>query len=179
MKPQERVAVLSAIKSAVGEQVDIAKADTMALAKEVGVKTFTTPFGQVTISSPSAGMVFEPKAFMAWVKKNHPTEIETIKRVRPAFESAMRERVEVQGSDFIDKKTGEVLGFITGTPPGNPSVLWPSTTEQKAAKELASVWAREHVEALGIAMTGRGILMENPDVAVQAQIDATVEAMET
>lgn len=158
MKPQERVAVLSAIKSALGEQIDIAKDETMALAKEVGVKTFTTPFGQVTVSSPQPGMAFEAKAFMAWVRKHHPTEIETIKRVRPAFESAMRGRIVAQGSEFVDKKTGEVLKFVSGTEPGNPSVLWPSTNEQKATKETASVWASEHVEALGIALGSHAVL---------------------
>ncbi|MFC0504268.1 hypothetical protein [Micromonospora costi] len=60
-------------------------------------------------SKPSVAVVDEP-AFLAWVAKRYPTEVETIQRVRPAWQGQFFEGVVSRGAPACDPQGEEIPG---------------------------------------------------------------------
>lgn len=156
MKPAEKVALLKALIAAAEAELTRTETDTLLLADAVGVKTFTTPFGQVTIGQKDAKpMVTDPTAFMAWVRDTYPTEVETIVRVRPAFQTAVLGSIEWDKdlNEFVHPATGTFVPGIRWSEAGQPYVTWPSSTEQKRTKAEAVAWFADRSQALLATMT--------------------------
>lgn len=68
-----------------------------------------TKIGGVTYAEGSKGKAYvaNEHAFTSWVRDNFPTEIETVTRVRPAYQSRVLDEVTAQGGR-IDAATGEI-----------------------------------------------------------------------
>lgn len=77
-----------------------------------GVATCTLGIADPTIT------VSDEKALVAWMERNHPTEVETIKRPREASVKAIIDAAEVDG-DLVHHG-GDVIPGLTAIPGGNP-----------------------------------------------------------
>jgi len=153
VKAADTYAALSALKAGIDAAIKDAGAEALAFSNENGVKSLLTPFGAVTIAAKEPSIAFDDAALLAWVQENHPTEVETIVRVRPSFEKVLRDRfVIVKGDTVVDTQTGEVVEFATVTAGGDPYITFPSSKEQKAAKAEAVEWVRGRTDELSGAM---------------------------
>lgn len=149
MSAAETYAALAAIKAGIEAAMKEAGNDALSFGTQNGVKSFMTPFGAVTLVTKDPAIAFDDAALLAWVQENHPTEVETITRVRPSFEKVLRDRlVIVKGEDVLDPATGELLEFATVVQPGDPHISFPSSKEQKAAKAEAVEWVRGRTDEL-------------------------------
>jgi phage host-nuclease inhibitor protein Gam len=125
--------VLRALADRVAAALTAAKTDTLA-AMEVGerlvVKVGDTPVGTVTVAHgrPSA-RITDPRALLAWVKANHPTEVVPREEVRAAFVTALLGRA---------KSSGEVIPGIDVSQ-GDPYLLAP--VDDVAAAVIGAAWA--------------------------------------
>lgn len=149
----ETYAALSALKAGIDAAIKEAGADALTFGNENGVKSFLTPFGAVTIVPKDPTIAFDEAALLAWVEANHPTEVETVKQVRPSFEKVLRDRfVIVKGETVLDPVTGEVVEFATVVAPGDPHISFPASKEQRAAKAEAVAWVKGRTDELSGAM---------------------------
>lgn len=117
-----RVAVLTALHDAIGDQFKAAKADTHAELKVAKAETGTQqigaelpggpPVAKITLVSPDpAAAVTDDEAFLAWVRDHHPDEVTRrfVTEVRPAFVKALLKEITASGAPrWCDKETGEV-----------------------------------------------------------------------
>lgn len=145
----ELVAALSAIRSGIDEVLGMAKEDALTVAHRVGVKSFTTPWGPVTVAFKAGGpevRINDETAFFQWVSENRPTEIEIPPqpepRVRAAYRSAVLSKLVAVGGIPMDKDTGEVCEFaeVVNVPDGAEYITYPASKEQKIAKAQAANW---------------------------------------
>lgn len=151
MRAAEKVALLTALIDGAKAELERAKAEALTLAKDVGVKSFDTPFGGVTVARQEPKpFVKDPEALLAFVKHNHPTEVVTVPAVRPAFVTALLNRIEWAADiqEFIDPETGEAIPGIDLTEPGQPYITWPSGDAQKHTKNEARTWFAQQSEQI-------------------------------
>lgn len=151
MKPAERVALLTALIAGATAELDRAKTEALTVADAVGVKSFTTAFGNVTVGQKEAKpQVTDNRALMAWVKEHRKTEIEVVTRIRPAYVTALLDSVVWVKDDavFVDPATGLIVPGVTWSAAGEPYITWPSSTDQKRTKEEAATWFSDRAEAL-------------------------------
>jgi hypothetical protein len=125
--------VLRALADRVAAALVAAKTDTLA-AMEVGerlvVKVGDTPVGTVTVTHGRvAARITDPRALLAWVKANHPTEVVTTQEVRSSFVVALLKRA---------KDSGEVVPGIDVSQ-GDPYLLAP--VDDVAAAVIGAAWA--------------------------------------
>lgn len=116
-----KVALLTALRDAVDTELEIARADMkhalLAAHEQFGVKSVDVdlPNGEVVASVsvvPDKGVVAVSAVdeFTAWVGYAYPDEVETVIRVRPAFEKALLSRVDVTAAGVaVDSGSGEVV----------------------------------------------------------------------
>jgi hypothetical protein len=128
----EKWAALKALADAIYTAAKAAEPDVLDIADGVGVKTFETPFGQVTIVRPGESIVVDERALLGMVD---PTELE--QRVAPWKVKELTSRLVIVAGEVVDKTTGEVVEWAHVQPGGDPQVRWPSTTQQKQVKERA------------------------------------------
>jgi hypothetical protein len=151
VKPADRVALLTALVEAAKKELDRAKVETLTVADTVGVKTFASEFGQVTIGQKQpAPFVADPGELLAYVKHTYPTEVVTAPQVRPSFVTALLQRVEwaPELNEYIDPESGEAIPGLAMSQPGDPYVTWPSGDAQKRTKEEAAAWFASRSEQI-------------------------------
>lgn len=90
-------------------------------------------------SNPSVAVVDEP-AFREWVATRFPTEIETVERVRPAWQGAYLEDVVKRGDPPCDAE-GEVIPGLAYRPGGSFGSI--SLTAGRDVKAIAAQIADE------------------------------------
>jgi len=154
-----RVAALIAIRDAIDKEIAAEKTETLAFADEFGVKSFDTPLGPVTVAHKDPSIGWDQAGLLAWVKTNHPGEVEQTERVRPAFQAVLASRFVVVAGGVVDSVTGEQVDFAFVTAQGDPYVVWPASKGQRAAKatalrvvqDRAPGWARSIVPAIEAA----------------------------
>ncbi|GAA3077122.1 hypothetical protein [Streptosporangium carneum] len=79
-----------------------------------------TPIATITLIDPQpAVVVADEDAFTAWVVANHPSEVETLIRVRPAWQRAFLTHL-VARDPVADPHTGEVIPGLTAVPASAP-----------------------------------------------------------
>lgn len=153
MKPAERVALLTALIAGAQAELDKAKAATLEVGKDVGVKTFDTPMGQVTIARKDAQTYnADPAALLAYVEHNYPGEVVTTRAVRGSYITALINRGVWVGDDFIDTTTGDPIPGMALSQPGDPYITWPASDKQAATKEEARAWFASQSEQILGAM---------------------------
>jgi hypothetical protein len=145
-----RVAALIALRDAIDLEIKADKLEAIAFAVEFGIRGgWSTPLGPVNVVTKDAAIGLDSAKLLTWVTKHHPDEVETIRRVRPAFQSVLAARCVIVQGDIVDTETGETIDFAYVTPAGEPYVSWPSSAKQRDAKATARRVVQER--ALGWA----------------------------
>ncbi|GAA4439679.1 hypothetical protein [Phytohabitans houttuyneae] len=104
--------------------------------------------GTVPLSLTSDSVdVTDPDAYLAWVAKRHPTEVETTVHVRPAFDKAVREAAAKRGAPCDEQ--GEVIPGLTYRSGGAPRgvSIRPSTDARAAAARAAERFLAQAAQA--------------------------------
>jgi hypothetical protein len=116
-----RVALLTALKDAVEEELEQARAEMkgelLEAHEKFGVKSVEVdlPSGEVVASvsvvpEKETTAVLSPQEFTSWVAVNYPDQLDTSPRVHPAFEKALLGRVRFTDSGVaVDEESGEVV----------------------------------------------------------------------
>lgn len=107
----------------------------------------TAPAAWVSMPKPSArASVTSQAAFLAWCEERFPSEVETVRQVRPSFAAKMRQLVKERGG-WINKDTGELIP-VPGieASEGEPAVRVELTED--AARIIGAAWAAGDI-ALG------------------------------
>jgi hypothetical protein len=144
-----RVAALIALRDAIEAEIKADKLEAIAFAGEYGIKSYATPFGPVNVVTKDAAIGWDADALLTWVAEHYPSEVETIRRVRPAFQPVLATWLVVAGGDVVNTVTGETIDFAYVIPAGEPYVSWPSSAKQRDAKATARRVVQER--ALGWA----------------------------
>ena len=137
MNAPTRLAALIAIRDAIEAEIKLDKLEALTFAGEFGIKSFATPLGAVNVVCKEPVVGWDGDRLLAWVEANHPGEVEQIRRVRPAFQTALATRFVIVAGEVVDSATGETITFAYPTLPGDPYVSWPSGKAQKDAKATA------------------------------------------
>jgi hypothetical protein len=93
--------------------------------------------GTVTIvNGRRSARVVDDAAFLRWVKENHPSEVQTVESVRPAFIGALLDATKSFGSP-VDPITGgtDVPGVVVST--GEPYPMIRLTADADAVVSVA------------------------------------------
>lgn len=156
MTPAERYAALKALIDGLTKATK--EAGVQALAEVQADPTrdrWRTRFGTVLLKQTKAGVYFNMNSagFLSWVRDNHPTEVETVTRVRTSFISSLSKRLVVSGDEVVDILTGQVVDWATVTEPGNPYLSVHADEAYKQAKANAAELIEGRLELLteGIA----------------------------
>jgi hypothetical protein len=93
----------------------------------------------LALTSDSVDVVDEA-AYVEWMRRRFPTEVETITRVRPAFDKALREAAAKRKASCDDQ--GELIPGLTFRPGGKPRgvSVRPSADATAAAAAQAEVF---------------------------------------
>jgi hypothetical protein len=67
--------------------------------------------------------VRDPAALVEWCRDRHPTEVETLAQIRPAFQHALLKRAQPDGDVVVDPVTGEIIPGLCVRPGGIPKAL--------------------------------------------------------
>ncbi|MFD0595054.1 hypothetical protein ACFQZ4_24010 [Catellatospora coxensis] len=100
--------------------------------------------------------VARPAELLAWVQQQHPTEVELVPTIRPAFLAALGKRVVVEEDMVIDPATGEIVPGYAVLPGG-------------AAKALT---IRPDADAKGQMRADAAALVERMEAAVTGEVSA-------
>lgn len=136
MRRPHRLAALRALKYAIGQVEAAESAAVLAEADATGADRWKTPFGTVNVVRRS-GWRIDDDAFLTWVQDNHPDEVETVVKVRRAFETHIGRLLTVVDGVVIRKDTGEVV------PWAQPSTGQPYTSVRGPEKDAAVTAAVE------------------------------------
>lgn len=108
--------------------------------------TVTLPVSQESI------VVSDAEALTKWVQANHPDEVETVTRVRPAFEQRLLAEAEPDG-DVVTDGEGTVVPGLSVRPGGVPQSLRfvPTRDAKQVLGEAAEQVLARVAEALSLA----------------------------
>jgi|SRR5262245_20602348 len=123
-----RVAVLATLKDKVGAALAAARREQVDAMEDVGAAGVKVELGDgtkiATISLASGRVtmrVADRDEFQAWVAEHYPDEIETVTRVKPAFEDRLL--TQAAGADMpVDIQTGALIPGV-GMSHGAPYVM--------------------------------------------------------
>ena len=83
------------------------------LKQQVGASSFKTALGGVSVATPKPKITVTDEAgLLAWVEDNFPSEVETIRRVRPRSREVLVGHLMMVGSDVVTAE-GEVVTWAT------------------------------------------------------------------
>lgn len=128
-----RVTVLRALRDAVDAEYETARREVLdglrSARADLGLKSIRvelpdgSPVAVITLVEPRAAVtVTDEPAFTKWVEQNHPGEVETLTRVRPAWRErflASLDPGETPGP-VADPQTGEVVPGLAARKPAEP-----------------------------------------------------------
>lgn len=77
-----------------------------------------TLVANATLPQPKDSIEFVDDAFLAYVEAERPDEI--VKLVNPAFSTAIKRHLTVEGDAVVDTRTGEVVEWARVRPAGQP-----------------------------------------------------------
>jgi hypothetical protein len=125
-----RVAVLRVLRDAVDAEYEAARRTVLdglrAARAELDLKSIRatlpdhTPIATITLIDPRPTVVIaDEHAFLAWVAENHPSEVETLTRVRPCWQREFLTRLACL-DPVTDPHTGEVIPGLAAAPAPPP-----------------------------------------------------------
>ncbi|MFD7409559.1 hypothetical protein ACFV7R_44715 [Streptomyces sp. NPDC059866] len=120
-----RVAVLRVLRDAVDAEYEAARRTVLdglrAVRAELDLKSIrvtlpdNTPIATITLIDPRPTVVIaDEQAFLTWVVENHPSEVETLTRVRPRWQREFLARLACL-EPVTDPYTGEVIPGLAAT----------------------------------------------------------------
>lgn len=89
--------------------------------------------------------ISDEAAYVAWVARRHPTEVETITRVRAAFDEQFRRQLARRGEPLCDDE-GTIIPGLTFRQGGLPRGI--QIRPEPAAKEAAAALAGAYLDAM-------------------------------
>jgi hypothetical protein len=117
--------------------------------------------GTVTLPvSKESVYVADEAALLEWVRYHHPSEVETVERIRPAFLTAIQHSQHVDG--VVHDGEGWVIPGLAVRPGGSAGSL--SFRPTPMAKSVAAAGAERLMESVERAI-GEPIVLEVPDGA--------------
>lgn len=118
--------VRDAAQARAAEYRKMLQADAVAELEEQGtVPTWRMP-DIATVSLPVSRekpVVTDETALLEWVKRQYPTEVETLTRVRRGFLSVVDSKVVVDDGQAVDPQTGEIVPGMSVREGGIPGTL--------------------------------------------------------
>lgn len=126
-----RAAVLKAIRDAIDvtyRQVRVGMVLALLDARrDTGLRSLDvelpdgTKVATVSLTQPKPSIRVDEAGFVAWVGKEHPSEI--VPSVRDAFRRAVMDRLLAVGNDVVDKETGEAVTWAQQTAAPEPTTF--------------------------------------------------------
>lgn len=109
--------------------------------------------------------VADPTAFLAWVDSRYPSEVSTVRLVRPAWEASFLGRVLVEHTDdrrvVVDPATGEVVPGLAVRRGGEFDGV--SVRVKAAARDVFDALAADRLARLELEATTPVVLAEVSD----------------
>lgn len=122
--------------------------------------------GTVTLPvSKDSVYVADEAALLAWVETNVPSEVETVKRIRPGYLPVLLSVVRHEDGDVFDME-GTIIPGLAVRDGGQPGSL--SFRPSPMAKQVASAGAAHLVEMLEPTIDGPIVLAEGGGDGAQA-----------
>lgn len=155
MNPHDRAAFTGALRSALQDLDSEARAQFVEWAQSIGIKTAEPKLGgTLSVAKPKPRIGLKADEFEAWMREHQPQNIETVEKVRPAAETALRTSLQIIDGEVwrvVDRETGEMEPFPAAhvIPAGEPYAAWKGGDEAKA-EVLA--WLRERLDAVAELM---------------------------
>lgn len=131
LTPACRAAVLKALLDEVGaaykaardggdDQLRQLNAQAGADRLEIRVPGVDAPVARLSLSSEATKSVaVNEEAMLAWARTRHPEEVQTIEQVRPAFRTALLDRLVMDADGVVtDPATGERIDWVRPVPAG-------------------------------------------------------------
>lgn len=147
--PAQKIAALTAIKAGIDDQIKKAKVEALDTAEQIGVKSFDTGIGGVTVVKGKESVVIDDVALLPELKEQFPEQVETIERVRPAYlRYLLDEQLVIVAGEVVDKTTGEAVEWASVKPAGDDYITYPASKEATAAKKYARAWAAGEMDAI-------------------------------
>jgi hypothetical protein len=126
-----KVAALKTLRDAVDAEYEATRRRVLdglrAARKEFNLKSVRVtlpddiPIATITLTDPKPAIVIADEgAFTTWVAENYPAEVETITRVRSAWQRAFVTRLEASLDSVADSHTGEVIPGLAVAPASEP-----------------------------------------------------------
>jgi hypothetical protein len=127
------VAVLKALRDIVDAEYEAARQRVFAglceVRDETGLKSIRvtlpddTPVATISLIDPKPAIaVSDEKAFLGWVREYYPSEVETLVRVRPAWQRNFISGLDASSDLVTDASTGENVRGLDAVPaPGTPT----------------------------------------------------------
>lgn len=98
--------------------------------------------------SSAAFMVSDPARFLEWAKQHHPTEVETVEKVREAWQKGLLTKLSTNG-EAVFTADGTVVPGVSVRPGGVPKSL--SITATPEAKEVFGHIAADGLKHAAVA----------------------------
>lgn len=126
------------------------------LAREGTAPSWRLPdIGTVALPiSKEAPVISDVGALLKWVEVRHPSEVETVRQVRVAFQAALLKRVDCDGEVVLDPETGEVIPGMTVRPGGMPKTL--TITASRDVKDAFAIGGGRLLDYLDGHLAGPG-----------------------
>jgi hypothetical protein len=99
--------------------------------------------------SKETAVISDMEALVEWCRQRHPSELETLVQVRPAFQLALMHRVQPAGEVVVDPATGEIVPGLAVRAGGAPKALTIRPTP-----EATAVFAEAGRQMLGLLIPG-------------------------
>lgn len=135
-----RITALRVLESLLKEEIDPARADAREAMETLGAERVRvgdetgTNLGSVSLSAGRVtARVADERALLEWVRRNHPTEVQTVEVIRPAFVKVLLDGAVAKadpGEPTAVGPDGEVLPGVEVVH-GQPYVSVRPTTEAK------------------------------------------------
>lgn len=166
MKSADLIASFTAIKHGIDKAIAQEKVEALRVAAELGIKSFDTPWGAVTVarSEEDWHVRLDEVQFLAWVQEHAPDQVETttpepVTKVKAMYRAQFIKGLVRVGQSVVHQDSGEIVEFAEPVHilAGDPYISYPATKQQKAAKEAAEEWVRDTAQMLTDGLRARTV----------------------
>lgn len=98
-----------------------------------------TLVANATLPQPKDSIEFDDAAFLAYVEVERPDEV--VKTVNPAFATAIKRHLAIEGDQVVDTRTGEVVEWARVRPAGQPK-NFTITFTRDGRDAIAEAWQK-------------------------------------
>ncbi len=150
MRPAERYTRVKAMIAALSDYAKEMEAELLTTADQVGVKSFDTPLGPVSVTTKTdTPVVADPEALARLLPEDQRMVVP-----KPYALAAVQKRLTIVGNQVVDTSTGEIVDWADIKPGGDPYISWPSSTKQREAKQEVAEALRGQIDTVLTLSTG-------------------------